>query len=432
MDKVTLRKFPYPYEAALTICSDIDGTNFDNFLTIHKFLNTSLNTEMGQGLDLPIGNSFWMYDRPGYPNSAFSYFENEQGKESEFAPIMRDFICAGILDVMHSYGNFKSPNEFSRHLAGQAIEELEKHHLQIEVWTNHGGVESVQNLGAISTGQGDVLTDKANWYHADLLLDYGVKFYWDSEASLKHAVGQGRNIKFSEAHWSSPLFCGFLQKNKYLAKGILNFVDTYYYRMTNKHYVPWPQNFYDNDLIQDDKLRDGNFIYKFSRFGHGRYDWSDDLGMLLRKKVLKTLLKSEGYLILYIHIGDRRTKNNSAPFTKDSIAALRYLSELNKAGKIWVHTTSRLLKYNLVRKFVSWSFSESKQNIQIKIKGLADECLLKNLSKEDLQGLTFLTPGNKNVNIYFREKEIQCATAQCKFTGQRVDVIPITKPGWPL
>ena len=111
MDKIKLRKFPYPYQAALTICSDIDGTSLDDFIEIHKFMKTTETTDLGEGLGLAIGDSFWMYDKPGLADSAFAYFNDLGGKQSKAAPIIRDFISAGILDVMHSYGNFATMGE---------------------------------------------------------------------------------------------------------------------------------------------------------------------------------------------------------------------------------------------------------------------------------------------------------------------------------
>ena len=91
---VNLRKFPYPFNAALTICSDIDGTSFKDFLEIHKFLNTEKTTSLGKGLNIPIGDSFWMYDDPNIADSAFSYFKDLKGNPSANAPIIRDFIKA--------------------------------------------------------------------------------------------------------------------------------------------------------------------------------------------------------------------------------------------------------------------------------------------------------------------------------------------------
>lgn len=48
---VTLRKFPYPYRAALAICSDIDGCTSKVFLEVHRYLNLDFG--------LPVADSFW-------------------------------------------------------------------------------------------------------------------------------------------------------------------------------------------------------------------------------------------------------------------------------------------------------------------------------------------------------------------------------------
>ena len=59
-----IRKFPYPYKAALAICSDIDETeSIEEFLEMQEFLNTKRRTRYGTGLGLEIGNSFWFYNQ---------------------------------------------------------------------------------------------------------------------------------------------------------------------------------------------------------------------------------------------------------------------------------------------------------------------------------------------------------------------------------
>ena len=63
--EVALRKFPYPFKAAMTICSDLDQTGtLEEYLEIQKFVSTNENTSMGKGLGLNIGNSFFFYEPP--------------------------------------------------------------------------------------------------------------------------------------------------------------------------------------------------------------------------------------------------------------------------------------------------------------------------------------------------------------------------------
>lgn len=439
MEQIKLRKFPYPYHAALAICSDIDGTSLDNFISIHKFLNTNQDTEMGEGLGLSIGDSFWMYDRPNLTNSAFSYFKNLKSKESKAAPIIRDFIRAGILDVMHSYGNFATMGDFSRKLAITAIEELQKHNLTISVWTNHGGIESTQNMGSLSWGKGDIPTHEENGtsgeldcYHTDLLIDYGIRFYWDCEVSLTSLVGQDSPVQYSEAYWRSPLYSGFKLKTKSIIKGYLSFADLLYFKFHKKHFVPWQPFDFQNHLIQVDQLRDGNILFKFKRYGHGKLDWSDHLNFLLNDKVLDHLIKKQGYLILYIHLGDQKRKKDATPLPLETIQKLRQVAELYHLGKVWVETTSRLLNYNFIHKYLKWSVTPTESQYQIKIERLNANVPAYNLSLDDLSGLTFVTPNDKEVSVFFNEQKIPCTVHFEKEKNQQNVMIPLKKPEWPL
>jgi len=439
MDKIKLRKFPYPYQAALAICSDIDGMSWDNFLEIHRFLNTKQDTQMGEGLELPIGDSFWMYDQPDLADSSFSYFEDSKGKESNIAPMMRDFIHAGILDVMHSYGNFATMGDFSRKHAIQAIEKLLKYDLKIKVWTNHGGMESIQNIGIHSWGKGDIPTHEGNGtdadldcYHSDLLMDYGVQFYWDCEKSLTSMVGQDVPVRFSEAYWRSPLYSGFKLKVKSIIKGYFSFADLLYYRFNKKHFVPWQPFDPLNYLIEFDELRDGNILLKFKRFGNGRLDWSDDLYFLLNDKVLNHLIEKQGYLILYIHLGNQKVKTNSLPLPKITIEKFIHLAELYHSGKIWIETTSRLLTYNWIYHTIKWSVEETETNYYIHIKGIDTEYLHFELSLKDLSGLTFIAPRDKKVTVLFNNRSIHCTVQTDTEKKQQFVMIPLLKLDWPL
>ncbi len=439
MEKIKLRKFPYPYNAALAICSDIDGTSWEDFIAIHQFLNTNQTTIMGDGLGLPIGDSFWMYDRPDLTNSAFSYFENFEGKPSKVAPMIRDLVHAGILDVMHSYGNFAMIGDFSRRLAMQAIEELQKYNLNLSVWTNHGGIESIQNIGALSWGKGDIPAHEGNGtsgnldcYHADVLSKYGIRFYWDCEMSLTSLVGQDSPVHFSEAYWRSPLYSGFKAKTKSIIKGYFSFADLLYFKFRKKHFIPWQPFDFQNSLIQLDQLRDGNILFKFKRYGNGKLDWSEHLNFLLNDKVLNHLIRKNGYLILYIHLGDKKLKQDSMPLPAETIQKLRQLAALYHAGKIWVESTSRLLNYNFIHKYLKWSVTATESHYQIKIEQLSEEMPATDLSLNDLSGLTFICPDNKEVSIIFNERKVPCTIHRDKKYGQQLVIIPIKKPEWPL
>jgi len=435
MKKITIRKFPYPYQAALSICSDIDGTSWKNFLIIHQFLNSNQKTILGQGLSLPIADSFWMYDKPEIVNSAFSYFKNVEGEESENAPIIRDFIRAGLIDVMHSYGNFAYATEFSRKLATQALEELNRHNLKLKVWTNHGGIENTQNIGALSFGKGDNPVQSQqlaapNFYHSDLLLDYGIQFYWDSEASVTGIVGQDTSIKFGDAFWRSPLYSGFKLKSKSILKGMISLADELYFKIHKRHFIPWQPFDAQNEVIQMDKLRDSSQIYKFKRFGNGRFDWSENFSYLLNDSVLEHLIEKHGYLILYIHLGDREQKASNKPLSETTVNKFCQLAELFNSGVLWVETTSRLLNYNRTYHSLDWQVSETESAYNISINGLKDNLKENDLSVDDLQGISFILPRDKQARIFLKNREISIKTHIAK--NQQIAMIPLTPIEWHL
>jgi hypothetical protein len=438
MNEIELLKFPYPYEAALAICSDIDGTSWENFLTIHKFLNSNQNTTLGKGLSLSVGDSFWMYDREENANSAFSYFKDFEGRESKNSSVIRDLISAGVIDVLHGYGNFSSVQDFSRKLAVQAIEELDKYGLKLKVWTNHGGLESVQNIGSYSAGKGDIRHEFFNWqddalstvYHSDLLNKYGIKFYWDNESALTSIVGQDCKCRWSDAYFKSPLNSGFKNKSKSAVKGLISFVDKQYNKITHKHFVPWQPTDDKNTLIKNEKLRDNSPIFRFKRFGNGRFDWQDDFDFLLNDNVLNRLIEKQGYLILYIHLGDRKENRDTFPLSKSAIVRFRHLAQLFYTGKLWIGTTSQLLTYNFVYHNIDWQHTKTNNKYVITINGVGKYNSFFNPSINDFSGISFKILGDRDVEIFFNNKKIDIRII--KKSKFQIVMIPITPIEWPL
>jgi len=423
--KISLRKFPYPYKAALTVCSDIDETGFEPFLHIHHFLNSTEGTLLGPGLGLPIGDSFWMYDEPDAPESAFAYFNGLTHEPSKYAPLMRDFMAAGILDVLHTYGNFKSPDAFCRILAQQALEELDRYHLKIRTWTNHGDNFNRQKIGGLSGGLGDVPSDL---YHADLLKTYGMRFFWEQEAQVTSVVGQDRSFHFAEAYWQSPLFSGIRLKGKYALKGFLSQLDRLNFKLSKTHFLPGEPFSSDNALLNPVVLRDGNRLLKFRRFGNGRLDWSDHLPVLLSEQVVQALIEKEGYLIAYIHLGSRIFPSNNLPFSPESVQAFQRIARYSK-DSLWVHTTTRILTYNYVRNNLQWTVEETDSHYLIRVLGVSSLDSAE-LTADDFAGLTFCAPADKPVKLIFQNQSLPVQVQ--KTENFQFILIPVPPVQWPL
>ncbi len=386
--KVALRKFPYPYKAAMTICSDIDGTTTkEEFLEIQKFLNSKEETSMGEGVGLEIGNSFVMY---APPTCAFSYFSGNPGN----AQIIGKFITAGYIDFMHSYGE---KADFTRKDAIKAIEELNNNQCKVDVWVDHA--KTPDNLGDDTTfGLGDHPGSIA--YHSDLTLAYGIKFVWLGRITT--VIGQSAPITlktFSSVYDSRHPVDSLKNMVKEFAKNILAVFGNKKYAM-HKSY----------DLIRIAKLNDGQKAYEFLRFdnywkGIATGATSKRLSYVISQRALERLKESGGYMVVYTHLG--KNSDCSQVIAKETQIALRDLAKEYERGNIYITTTSKLLNYYLNHKYLNWSYKTKGDEIIITISGVEDPIFGSLVpTTQDLQGITFYVPDKDKTRIYINDKEI--------------------------
>ena len=164
--EVSLRRMPYPYQAALAICSDIDETqNTEEFLEIQQFLNTKKTTALGEGLGLEIGNSFYFYD----DQHQFSFFTHEEKARQ----VIIDLVHAGYMDCLHSYGDAA----LNREHISRSLEALHQADCHLDVWVNHYGAQSnISNKFEYLHGSSLGDDPAADLYHADETLAYGIRF----------------------------------------------------------------------------------------------------------------------------------------------------------------------------------------------------------------------------------------------------------------
>jgi len=386
--KVTLRKFPYPYKAVMTICSDIDGTTtVEEFLEIQKFLNTKEITSMGKGIGLEIGNSFMMY---APPTCAFSYYS----AKPENAQIIKKFIKTGYIDFLHSYGE---KTDFTRKDAIKAIEELNNNQCKVDVWVDHA--ETPDNLGDDCTfGLGD--HPRSTAYHSDLTLAYGIKFVWLGRVTT--VIGQSVPITlktFFSVYDSRHPVDSFINMIKEFAKNVLAVFGNIKYAMHK-----------NNDLMRITKLDDGQKVYEFSRFdnhwkGVAEGATSKRLAYVISQRTLERLKKVGGYMIVYTHLG--LNSDCSQMIAKETQIALRDLASEYETGNIYITTTSKLLDYYLNHKYLNWSYETKGDEIIITITGVEDPVFGSFVPTiQDLQGITFYVPDKDKTRIYINDKEI--------------------------
>lgn len=386
--QVTLRKFPYPYRAAITICSDIDNTEtLDEFLEIQKFLNTKEMTSMGEGVGLEIGNSFLFYEPP----DSISYFNGG----AEVARTIRSFIQSGYIDVMHSYGK---KSDFTREDAIRSLAELKKNNCKIDVWVDHD--KSISNLGDdVTFGLGDHPDSKA--YHADLTIRYGIRFAWLGRVTM--ISGQGVPITmrtFTSIFDASHPIESFVNVSKEFGKNVIAVYGNRKYAMHE-----------NNDLVKITELDDGQKVYEFIRFddyweGVSRGGNNKRLAYVISPKTLTRLEEVGGYMIVYTHLG--MNSDCTQYICIETQKALRILAKEFEEGNIYVTTTSKLLNYYVNHKYLDWSYDNGSGSIAIYIRGVKDPIFGFYVpTVQDLEGVTFFVPDKNKATIYLNNKRIE-------------------------
>ncbi len=385
---VALRQYPFPYRAALSICSDIDNTETpEEFLSIQEFLNTDHETAFGRGVRLEIGNSFYMFDRPG--RNEFAWFSDRPQDKR----IIRDFIHAGIIDCLHSYGEGCT----TRVQAGSALRALAQNGCSVPVWINHSDARS--NISKwFASNRGDRVGDPA--YHSDVTVPYAIRYV--SLGSSTSIVGQDAPVSW-RSYLCPPDRKGCLKSLRNGAKSFLKRVLSRFGVSSTRYFLHR-----DNGLIGIRRLEDGRRVYEFMRYdvnpdGIGYGADSRGLAANISEAVLRRLLEVRGTGIVYTHLGKN---GEGSPWVNPQTAeALRNLSVHSKEGRILVTTTAKLLNYVTVRRAIRWSFDEDSTGTVIRIHGIRDPILGEmEADSENLQGLTFYVPDGKHVRILVRGK----------------------------
>src|SRR5581483_12389627 len=181
--------------AALALSIDCDGCTVERLHRVFRHWTGTGETEFGPGLGLPVASSMFAYSQnPSAPPQA-AYLDGDRDG-------LLDAWRRGWIDSLHGLGDFGAGRPCTRELARRAFEALAADGVRLQVWTNHGGPENVQNM--IRPGTiGDIPDSPC--YLSDLAADYGIRYLWPSE--LTPVVGQDREASAAEyyaAHADRP------------------------------------------------------------------------------------------------------------------------------------------------------------------------------------------------------------------------------------
>ena len=365
---VRLRQLPYPYRAMLAICSDLDETPDRRvYYEIMRFLNTTEETVMGPGVGLEVGNSIYFDMHP----DQFAYWNTDDaGRE-----MVRTLIRSGHIDCLHSYGDLAT----TRKDAARALDELDRHDCKIEVWIDHG-IAATNFDSTIMQGHGDEIGHDA--YHADLTLDYGVKYVW--RARVTSVIGQDipRDLN-GVFNWTHPVKSG-RTLFKEAVKGRLA------RRGDHKYAMHGP-----NETLRRTVLRDDSPVYEFLRCNPhwGGVDFHEQgryIGEALTDRMLDRLINREGTCVLYTHLG--KNCDPDIPFGKTAVEGLHRLAKAFQTGSVLVTTTRRLLVYGRAKREITFDSAQDRRGLRIDLDTREARSYVGPLSASDLCGLTFYVP----------------------------------------
>jgi hypothetical protein len=357
-NKVSLLTIPAPYKAMLAVCSDLDETpDRDTYVGISKYLNTTNSTVVGQGLGLEIGNSIYF----DMPKDQFSYWNTDDHGRS----MIRKLICAGYIDCLHSYGDLAT----QRNYAKRALDELSRHDCRMKVWIDHA--QAPTNFGGdIMMGYGDVIGSDA--YHADITIDYGIKYIW--RGRVTSVIGQNVPKRISGiVNYRHPFASGktlFKEIAKYLMAGL----GSQKYAMHK-----------NNEVLRIAPLRNGQEIIEFIRSnpfwgGVGLSATSMGFASVLTIKMLKKLIASGGVCILYTHLG--KIHKLGELFSTKTKSSFELLAKFYNDKKILVTTTRRLLDFCWMLRNVNYTTLRESDKIIINVEWAGD--------RSELEGLSFI------------------------------------------
>jgi len=377
-----MRPIPYPYRAMMAICSDLDETPDRRvYREIMRFLNTTQETAMGPGVGLEVGNSIYF----DMPPDQFAYWNTDDvGREMVWT-----LIRSGHIDCLHSYGDLAT----TRSHAVKAIEELLKYNCKLEVWIDHG-IAATNFDSTIMQGHGDEPGHEA--YHADLTIDYGIKYVW--RARVTSIAGQDVPADLGGIFtWKHPAQSGQTLLKEVAKRRLAR-------RGNHKYSIHGP-----NETLRPISLRDESPAYEFLRCnphwgGISSCEEGRHIGNVLTEAFLNRLVERGGTCILYTHLG--KIDNPDMPFDPLAVESFRRLSEAYRSGSILVATTRRVLAYRRAVREVVFSCTSNERGLQIELDTDASASPVGRLSVDDLCGLTFYVPDPEATYITIDGKQV--------------------------
>ncbi len=410
-EPIELQRFPYPYQAAFSVASDIDSANIARFQGIHSLFcgrepinENSLEWHaLGlkpswpwfdkscggvRGLGLDFADSFFLVGDPTtfgmyrYASEVNRFVEDQQ-EGLNCAALIRRWIKEGQIDSFHAFLHYTRRQvepllrEFYRWCERENV-------AKPRVWINHSAAVTPSGLCP------DRLQPKVIFRLVRLSArKIAGPLFGRKRLPIRYAF-----VRYRGDTPGSPYYVNDLLSSNGLRFVWLNMRDLQPGRIA----LPEYQQNGRPTILQPVTMDDGIRYYRFRRC-YGRPPTGPkrecylrdskegfDASHLITDKNLEELCRCNGTSILYTHW----THFRSVPIGDETIGRFELLRRWRDAGKIWVTSTARLLEWTRRRTFLQLRCSREGERLTVEIDGVDDPIFgHEAVSFADLDGLCF-------------------------------------------
>jgi SAM-dependent methyltransferase len=365
-EQVRLLRFPWPYQAMLAISTDIDGSRLPFFRELHRFINSRDETPHGPGVGLDIANSFWFYNDPFEKGCSTTYFSGQKvGVVSARADEMANYVRGGWVDTLHTYGNF-SKGVFRREHALRAVAAARDEAMSFAVWSDHSGTGHRPNLLNQNHPQPE---------HLECVRELGVRYVCLNRQTFEmgqQSALQQVTLRDGSRMWGFDRTAG-IEINT-TPDGIIAGLPP----EAARHLVARRKR---------SRAERWTLVLWQSPFLH----------LQCSQEALEALVERGGFAIVSQHL-------TYAPFAailgQAFYDAFRRLANFQKAGKILVTRTSRLLEYNVARDYLDYTIRRDGERLLIDVAGIDDPVHgYRTANLEALRGIQFSVRAGQAVTL---------------------------------
>jgi hypothetical protein len=407
-----LRKYPYPYVAAVTVASDIDDASYNRFSAVHAlFCRPEVirpGTPAWEILGLTDGSAWYDKAAGGVPGLGLELadtffligddlsmgmyqFDPESGAFREdvsdgqnACAAIKDWIRQGEIDTFHGFMHYTRDQVLP--LLGRFYEWCESEGVaKPRTWINHSVRKCPTGLSHDS-------------FRPNRAIAFGRQL-------ARFVLGPLTGRERRPVRWRQPWFYGARPGSPYYVNDVLRANGLRYLWLEADHdelpnVIALPEYQYGGrpSILEPVTMDDGTRYYRFRRC-YGKVNAPPgvtvalrtskagfDASMLFTPENLDHLCAVQGTCILYTHW----TVARSLPVQDATIANFHRLRTYRDRGKIWVTRLSRLLEWTRLRTFLEYRAHLESERLIIDLDSVNDPVFgRRELTPGDCGGLAF-------------------------------------------